>query len=221
MTQDTSGLEREVQVAVEADSAGIAERVRTITLDALSRGTLDAQGLREVMGAVIRGAQQARVDVDARHTEALKDAMRGLDDALATAAQATQLAVQEAIGRSSEFSREDLKHSLDQLSTLEGDFIAALGDAARATSGQAQATLRDLAEHARSSGTAVGGRVRDALGQLGQAAGELARAQFDGGVRTMRNQAELFASLAAGVLRGLADRLQPGASEQREPDRCD
>lgn len=189
MTQDTSGLEREVQVAVEADSAGIAERVRTITLDALSRGTLDAQGLREVMGAVIRGAQQARVDVDARHTEALKDAMRGLDDALATAAQATQLAVQEAIGRSSEFSREDLKHSLDQLSTLEGDFIAALGDAARATSGQA--------------------------------AGELARAQFDGGVRTMRNQAELFASLAAGVLRGLADRLQPGASEQREPDRRD
>ncbi|MDD3674970.1 DUF6781 family protein [Thauera propionica] len=216
MTQDAQQIERDVQAAVEAEPARIAERVHAITLAALTRGVVDTQALREVTQAVLRGAQAAAPRVEAEHTEGLKEAVRGLDEALASAAQATQLAMQEAIGRSSEFSREGLKQSLDQLSRLEGDFVAALGDAARQASGTAQATLKDLAEHARSSGTAVGARVQSAVVDLGQAMGDLARAQVQEGMRALSAQTELLASMAAGVLRGFADRLHPDSSVAKD-----
>ena len=221
MTQDSQRIERDVQAALEAEPAQIAERVRTITLAALTRGVVDTQALREVTQAVLRGAQAATPSLAAGQTEAIKDAVRGLDEALASAAQATQLAMQEAIGRSGEFSREGLKQSVDQLSRLEGDFVAALGDAARQTSGVAQATLRDLAEHAGRSGTAVGARVQTAVLELGHAMSDLARAQVDSGMRALGAQTELLAGMAAGVLRGLADRLQQDGSAKNAAERDD
>ena len=221
MTQDSQRIERDVQAALEAEPAHIAERVRTITLAALTRGVVDTQALREVTQAVLRGAQAATPSLAAGQTEAIKGAVRGLDEALASAAQATQLAMQEAIGRSGEFSREGLKQSVDQLSRLEGDFVAALGDAARQTSGVAQATLRDLAEHAGRSGTAVGARVQTAVLELGHAMSDLARAQVDSGMRALGTQTELLAGMAAGVLRGLADRLQQDGFAKNAAERDD
>ena len=97
MTQDSQRIERDVQAALEAEPARIAERVRTITLEALTRGVVDTQALREVTQAVLRGAQAAAPRLVDGQTEAIKDAVRGLDEALASAAQATQLAASPAI----------------------------------------------------------------------------------------------------------------------------
>jgi hypothetical protein len=210
-------IAREVEAALTHDPGAIAERVRTITLSALSAGELDGAALREVMGAVVKGAQQGIERPDGARAAALKEAVRGLDEALAAAAQATQLAVQEALGRSGEFSREGLKATLDELGRLESNFLEVLGDAAKRTSGHAQVTFRELAEHARASGTAVGGRVQAALAELARAAAGLAREQAAGGARTLRNEAGLLAGLAAGMLRGIADRLQAVPAQKSEP----
>lgn len=209
MSIDTRKIERDVEAAVGADTAAIAERVRAITLAALTEGRLDAQALRGVMNAVLEGAQKGAMPVDAERSAAFKEAMRGLDEAMASAAQATQLAMQEAIGRSAEFSREGLRQSLEPFSSLENDLIGALADAARKTTGEARATLTELAEHMRHSGTAAGERVRDAVAELARTSSSLAWSQVEGGMQTLRNQADLLASLAAGVLRGFADRLHP------------
>ncbi len=209
MSIDTRQIERDVEAAVGADTASISERVRAITLAALSEGRLDGQALRAVMNAVLEGAQKGAMPVDAERSAAFKEAMHGLDQAMASAAQATQLAMQEAIGRSAEFSREGLRQTLEPFSSLEHDFIGALSDAARKTSGEARTTLTELAEHMRHSGTAAGERVRDAVAELARTSSSLAWSQLEGGMQTLRNQADLLASLAAGVLRGFADRLHP------------
>ena len=209
MSIDTRKIERDVEAAVGADTEAIAERVRAITLAALTEGRLDAQALRGVMNAVLEGAQKGALPVDTERSAAFKEAMRGLDEAMASAAQATQLAMQEAIGRSAEFSREGLRQSLEPFSSLENDLIGALADAARKTTGQARDTLSELAEHMRHSGTAAGERVRDAVAELARTSSSLAWSQLEGGMQTLRNQADLLASLAAGVLRGFADRLHP------------
>lgn len=211
MSLDTDRIERDVEAAVGADTASIAERVRAITLAALTEGRLDGEALRGVMNAVLEGAQKGAMPVDAERSAAFREAMRGLDEAMASAAQATQLAMQEAIGRSAGLSREGLRKALEPFSTLEHDFIGALTEAARKTSGEARATLTELAEHMRHSGTAAGARVGDALAELAHASSRLAWSQLEGGMQTLRNQADLIAGLAAGVLRGLADRLHSGA----------
>lgn len=209
MSLDTRKIERDVEAAVGADTASIAERVRTITLGALTEGRLDGQALRDVMNAVLEGAQRGAMPIDAERAAAFKEAMHGLDQAMASAAQATQLAMQEAVGRSADFTRESLRQTLEPFSTLENDLIGALGEAARKTSGRARETLTELAEHMRHSGTASGARVRDAIAELARASGNLAWSQVEGGMQTLRNQTELLASLAAGMLRGVADRLYP------------
>lgn len=217
MDQDTTKLEGEVKAAVESDPASIAERVRGITLSALSEGRLDGEGIRQVMGAVLKGAQQGVARPGEQSATALKEAVRGLDEALAAAAQATQLAIQEAAGRTSEFSREGLKTRADELAGLESKFLDTLTEAARSATGHVQETLRDLVAHSRASGTAVGGRVQSAASQLARALADAAQDQFEAGARTVRNEAGLLAGLAAGMLRGIADSLQSvsGRSDER------
>lgn len=214
MTHDTEKIARDVQAALAADAAAITERVRQITLKALSSGELDSAALKQVMDAVIKGARQGVSRPDEKSTAALKYAMKGLDEALAAAAKATQLTVQEAARSSGEFSRESLKKRIDELASLESQFIATLTDAAKQSGGHVQATLRDIANHAQSSGTAVGGQVKTALQQLASAVSNTTRDQAAAGAQTLRKEASLLAGLAAGVLRGIADRLQP-------PDRRD
>lgn len=216
MDQDTTKLEGEVKAAVESDPASIAERVRGITLSALSEGRLDGEGIRQVMGAVLKGAQQGVARPGEQSATALEEAVRGLDEALAAAAQATQLAIQEAAGRTGEFSREGLKTRADELAGLESRFLDTLTEAARSATGHVQDTLRDLAAHSRASGTAVGGRVQSAASQLARALADAAQDQFEAGARTVRNEAGLLAGLAAGMLRGIADSLQSMSGRRDE-----
>jgi hypothetical protein len=214
MNQDTTKIENEVRAAIESDPASIAERVRGVTLAALSEGTLDTAALKQVMSAVLKGAQQGIDRPDGQSAAAIGEAVRGLDEALAAAAQATQFAIQEAAGRAGEFSRQGLKSRLDELGSVESLFIETLTDAARSATGHAQAALRDLAAHSRASGTAVGGRVEAAATQLARAVAGMAQEQVAAGTRTLRNEAGLLAGLAAGMLRGIADRLQSLSGDQ-------
>ncbi|BAL24977.1 DUF6781 family protein [Azoarcus sp. KH32C] len=217
MSQSTEGIERDVHAAVDADTASVADRVRTITLKALSEGRLDSAALKEVTSAVLRGAQQGIERPDRERTEAMRQAVRGLDEALAAAAQATVLAMQEAIGRGSEFSKQELRGTLDQIGAMESNFLNTLADAGRAANGLARTTLHELAEHARHSGTQIGSRVAAASAELTRALAALTRDQVQTGARTVRNEAGLLAALASGMLRGIADRLDPSKSHDRKP----
>ncbi|MCB1911850.1 MAG: DUF6781 family protein [Rhodocyclaceae bacterium] len=208
MTQDTDRIEDDVERAVADDTAGISERVRQITLKVLSQGQLDNTALKEVMGAVVSGARKGIKRPDEASGTALREAVKGLDQALASAAEATQLAVREATSRSSEFSRQSIHKTIHELGSVESMFIDTLGDAARESTGHVRDTLQNLAEHARNSGTAVGGRVQDALSQLTQAVADVTHEQVQAGAQTLRHQASLMAGIAAGMLKGIADRLQ-------------
>lgn len=61
-TQKIAATAKEVELLVQSvlenDTAAVSGRVRTITLNALSGGVLNTESIRQVMGAVIKGAQQ-------------------------------------------------------------------------------------------------------------------------------------------------------------------
>lgn len=202
-------IEQRVQDALATDPAVIAAEVRAITLDALTRGHLDTDALKRVTAAVVKGAREgaARLGEDGGQ-RALKEAMRGLDEALAGAAEAAQLAIQEAAGRTGEFSRQGLKQAADDLATLQTLFVETLQDAAQSAKGIVQTTFTELAEHARSSGSAVGQRLKIALDQLTQAVTSGAREQAQKGTEVVRHEVALLAGLAAGLLEGIAARLK-------------
>jgi len=207
-------IEQQVQTTLEDKTADVRDAVRQITLKALSDGQLDTVALRRVMDAVVKGAQHGAANRGEHGRQALSDAIKGLDEALAAAAEATQLALQEAAGRSSEFSRHEIERTLNDLRGLESLFIETLNDAARSATGFAEATLRDLAGHARNSGTAVDQRVTAALAQLGDAIAGTAKTQLETGTQTLRREGALLASMAAGMLAGIAERLQSASRDE-------
>ena len=55
MSLDTRQIERDVEAAVGADTASIAERVRAITLAALTEGRLDSALVGDAAAHVIEG----------------------------------------------------------------------------------------------------------------------------------------------------------------------
>jgi len=214
-TSTPEGIEQQVQHALATDPTAIAGQVRAITLDALTRGGLDAEALKRVMAAVVKGAREGAAPLGEHGGQALREAMRGLDEALAGAAEAAQLAIQEAAGRTGEFSRQGLKQAADDLATLQTLFIETLKDAARNTKGVVQATFTELAEHARASGSAVGQRATIALEQLAQAIAESAHDQAKKGAEVLRHEAALLSGLAAGLLQGIAARLQATSDDKK------
>ncbi|MCK9986182.1 MAG: hypothetical protein AzoDbin1_02654 [Azoarcus sp.] len=207
-------IERQVQGVLATEPATIAAQVRAIMLDALTRGSLDTDALKRVTAAVVKGAREGATPLGEHGEQALKEAMRGLDEALAGAAEAAQLAIQEAAGRTSEFSRQGLRRAADELATLQTLFIETLQEAERDAQGVAQETFSELIEHARISGSAVSQRVKIALDQLAHAMTEGARDQAKKGTEVLRHETALLAGLAAGLLQGIAARLESKESDK-------
>ncbi len=210
-------LEREVRAVLSDDPAAITQEVRSLTLRALGEGTLDQGAVQQVVRAVVAGATEGAQGVSDGQ-RALRQALQGLDEALAAAAQATRLTLDEAIGNAGAFSRQTLRQRLDDLSTLESLFIETVSQTASSAAGFTRTTLIDVADHARVSGSAVGSAVKEGVMSLGRALAETVSDQVEVTTSVLQKEAVLLASLISGVLQGIADRLSgshpPVAAEE-------
>ncbi len=210
-------LEREVRAVLSDDPAAITQEVRSLTLRALTEGKLDQGAVQKVVRAVVAGATGgAQGASDGQR--ALREALQGLDEALAAAAQATRLTLEEAIGKAGAFSRQTLRRRLDDLSSLESLFIETVSQTATSAAGFTRTTLVDVADHARVSGSAVGSAVKEGVTSLGRALAETVSDQVEVTTSVLQKEAALLAGLTSGVLRGIADRLSgwhpPVAAEE-------
>lgn len=217
------GLKDEVREAVSAGQ-NVQDAIREITLKALKQRELDHEALgrvtRDVLAAV-REAAEARggASGDAKVSRSMREAVDGLDEALATAAQAMRLSLEEAVGRVQQFSREDLARARRDLGDVERLYLDSLRDAARSARGAAGDVLEDLARHARASGTAVG-RQLERTSPLAGSLAHAARVQFEVGVGAAAASGAMLARVASGVLAGLADALSAQQrAQRRDPPR--
>ena len=216
---DTSILEAEVCHAVE-QGHDVQERVRKLTLRIISARSLDIESVKQTANAVLRGAR-AGVLKELRHSTAqthiardhLKQAVTGLDVALAQFAEAAKLTVEEAASKAQKYSSEDLKRARADLENLEKMFLETLQSSASAAKDTAGEILHDLAAHARTHGSAVGAQMKETLPVFARHIGAAGRAQVGAGLHLAKNTSDLVRQIAAGVLTGLAEHIQPGHSK--------
>ncbi len=221
-SNDTKTLEAEVRKAVE-EGNDVQERVRQITLSIIRARSLDIKSVQEATMAVLRGAR-AGVQKDLQHSsdrskvalERLKQAVTGLDVALAQYAEAAKLAVEEAAGRAQRYSSEDLTRARADLEKLEKMFLDSLQTSAKATRDAAGDVLHGLAEHARIQGSAVGRQMKDTLASIARQLSAAGSAQAGIGLHLARNTSDLMRQIAAGVLTGLADHVRPSRPSNKE-----
>jgi uncharacterized protein YicC (UPF0701 family) len=218
---DTPSLEADVRHAVEQGN-DVQEKVRQLTLRVISARSLDIKSVRETADAVLRGAR-AGVQRELEHSSAqthiardhLREAVAGLDVALAQFAEAAKLAVEEAAGRAQRYSSDDLKKARADLERLETMFEETLQNAASAAKDATGEILHDLAAHSRTHGSAVGKQLKETLSVIAHQIGATGRAQVGVGLHLAKNTSDLVRQIAAGVLTGLAQHVRPGQPKDK------
>ncbi|ABM39460.1 hypothetical protein AKG95_00545 [Janthinobacterium lividum] len=218
-SNDAVMLEAEVRSAVE-QGHDVQEMVRQLTLRKISARSLDIESLRQIARAVLSGARagaQKELQQSAAQTEImrtrLKQAVAGLDAALAQFAEASKLAVEEAAVRAQTFSREDLARARTDLESLEAMFLETLQSSASGAKDAAGEILSDLARHARLYGSAVRAQLKETLAVITHQLGTAGRTQVVAGLHLAQATSDLLRQIAAGVLTGLADHVKPGHSQ--------
>jgi hypothetical protein len=214
-THDTSTLEAEVCHAVE-QGHDVQERVRQLTLRIISARSLDIESVRQTANAVLRGARAGALK-ELRYSSAqthiardhLKQAVTGLDIALAQFAEAAKLTVEEAAGKAQKYTSEDLKRARADLANLDKMFLETLQSSAAAARDTAGEILHDLAAHTRTHGSAVGAQLKETLPVFVRHIGAAGRAEVGAGLHLARNTADLVRRIAAGMLTGVANHIQP------------
>lgn len=214
-TVDTSALEAEVRTTI-VQGSNVEQGVRDLTVKALSRHDHDRESLRNVMAAVMKGVRegaQQNLEASAAHAHTpfvpVRDAVAGLDAALAQFAEASKLALEEAAGRAQQFSREELTRLRTDLESVEDLFLEIVQESASAAQDLVEHTLRDLLTHAKRNGTAVGSQLKDTLETLNNQMLSTGYNQLETGIRLTRAITDQMRQIAAGVLADIAERVKP------------
>jgi hypothetical protein len=157
-TNSHQDVKEEIREAVQSGS-DVHEKIKTITLKALTERQLDRENIKNVAEAVSKGITEGMTAQNEHAKEAFAHAVSALDDALAAAAEASKLAIEEAASRVSEYSHHDLNGATEDLQDMEGMFLDTLEKAAKSSTQVVSDIVSDFVSHARQSGTAVGKQV--------------------------------------------------------------
>jgi len=195
-----------VSESVEHDK-DIRARVRDVTLQALKTRHLGTGEVKEVVKAVTEGISLGLGKRSGEVKNTLAEAMAGLDEALTKSAQATHLALRELTSQGKEFTDHDLKLALDDLKILEEEFLATVSTVADSASDVIKREMKDLVSHVRRTGTDTGAKVTETLNEFSSRL----KASVEGGAGAGKEAAlevsARLASVASGILSGLADAL--------------
>jgi hypothetical protein len=195
----------------------VRERVRDLTLDALTSRRFDRAAIREVVRAVTEGVSLGAEGSRAGARQSVAEAFRGMDQALAKSVEAGQQAIRQLLDVGRGVSEGELQQALAGLQKIEEDFVSTVSQVAESASERVAPELRDAVGKATKAGTETGRQVAAAMTEITRS---LAGASVKFTLAGMEIAGEFgarFAQIASGVLTGMADALDksPGETKKR------
>jgi len=200
-------LKEQAKQAAGNNAVDLRELVRDITLKALTERQLDRESTKRVIHSVVGGVAEGLGKQKSTLEVSLKNALKGVDDALSKTAEASKLAMEEVYGKTSDFAENDLKNAIQELTSLEDLFIDSINVVSRQTNHLARTVLTDLAAHFKNSGTEVGRQAVDAATVLHQELMTAGRASVASAVGSGKQMRQQFVGIASGILTGMAETL--------------
>jgi vacuolar-type H+-ATPase catalytic subunit A/Vma1 len=207
---------REKARALLQNGEDVRERLRALTVEALTRRQLAEQEIREVLTAITEGVSLGATERANEVKSALESGLRGMDDALGNAAEAMHLALEEASGQARDFVEQDVQQGLSDLKKLETMFLETLSQVAQQATGLVRQEMTALAEHARNTGTGTGERLRDVAEDFGNRVRATAQQAGDAGRQAAREIGSRVALLASRKLADLATRIEQKAQALKD-----
>lgn len=208
-TNQQQDVKDAVRAAVKSGD-DVHQQVKDITLKALTKRQLDMENIKSVTEAVIKGTNEGMADHGKHGKEVFMQAATALDDALATAAEASALAVEEAASKVAEYSEHDFNDAIKDIQDMEGMFIDTLEKVAKNSNQVVADIIGDFIAHTRQSGTSVGEQTLIALDALK----DLPKISKDIIISSTVATTSTLAQIASGILLGIAESLKPSHSNK-------
>ena len=208
-TDQQQDVKDAVRAAVKSGT-DVHQQIRDITLKALTKRQLDMENIKSVTEAVSNGINEG-VDTQGEHAkDVFMQAVTALDDALAMAAEASKLAIEEAASRVSDYSQHDFNDAIKDLQGMEGSFLGTLEKIAKGSNQVVGEIISDFIAHTGQSGTAVGKQTLIALDVLK----DMPQISKNLIVSSTVAAASTLAQIGSGILLGIAESLQSSRSKK-------
>jgi hypothetical protein len=204
----------DVQDAASEDE-GLRERVRALVMQALVERRADSAAVKSVLRSALTGIDGGLAQRGVQAGGAVREAVKGLDEAVARSVYALRMALDEAWGQGREFADSDVKEAVSSLQDLEDDLLITLKNAADDSKSWLKAEYTDLAAHLARNGTDTGAQVRDVMQRMNSrlvSAAVGSGADAKSAVSTTRTR---LSEVTSGILRGLADALDARAGNSK------
>jgi hypothetical protein len=190
----------------------VRERVRDLTLDALTSRRFDRAAIREVVRAVTEGVSLGAEGSRAGARQSIAEAFRGIDQALAKSVQAGQEAVNRVLETGRGVSEHELQQALAGLQKIEEDFVTTVSQVAESASERVAPELREAVGQATKAGTETGRQVAAAMTEITRSLAGASVKFTLAGVELAGEFGARFAQIAGGVLTGMADALDKSSA---------
>ena len=194
----------------------VRERIRDLTLGALTSRRFDRQAIREVVRAITEGVSSGAESGGAGTRQSLAEAFRGMDQALAKSVQAGQEAIRRLVDTGRGVSDREVQQAFAGLQKIEEDFVATVGQVAESASERVRPELRETLGQATRAGTETGRQIAATMTELTRS---LAGASVEftlAGIEIAGAFSVRFAQIAGGVLAGMADALDKSSNETKK-----
>lgn len=193
--------------AAADDEALLRERVRALVMKALVDHQADPAAMRDVMRDTLAGVGDGLVERGNQASTALREAVRGMDEAVGRSVYAVQMAMEEAWGMGHRFAATDMKDTVDAVKGLEEDLLTTIKEASDKTQGWLKGEFADLGMHLARTGTDTGTQVRAVMEKLNRSMVGIAAGSGADTLVTAEEARGRLSSVASGILRGLADSI--------------
>jgi hypothetical protein len=193
--------------AAAATDEGLRERVQALVMHALVDRKADPAAVKSVLRSALAGIDGGLAQRGGQAGNALREAVKGMDEAVARSVYATQMALEEAWVKGGEFVDTDAKDAMSSLQDLEQDLLSTLKNAADDAKGWMKGEFVDLTAHLARSGTDTGAQVRDVLERLNNRLATVAKGSGADALAAASTSRARLGEVASGILRGLADAL--------------
>ncbi len=182
--------------------------VRDLTLKALQTRELTLDQVRQVVASITEGVNvgAAKAKIDA--AKPLADALRGMDDALLKAVEASRITLELFTDHGIGVKDSLVMVALDELERLEDEFLRSVKQSADHASSNIRAKWAPLLDKMKPGATETGARVQSAIEQFSAHAKTAMRQQRRATLKATAMMQQSFGALASGVLVGLAEGMK-------------
>lgn len=186
----------------------LRQSVRDLTLKALSSREATLEQVNKVLEAVTAGVSRGAATAKVDSAKILKDALAGMDEAVMKVVEANQIALKKLTDQGSDFEQSQLKKRLDEVKSLESQFVSSVQKAAEGASAPLQAAWAPVLAQFRTSGSQTGAEAQRFAETFAANMKQQMEASRETAFKAAHTLTQNYATVVSGILMGLSEAYQ-------------